>query len=295
MGGHKRRMKRMKRQRDESAEVIEALSGLLNVNGFVVNFPHDITRIVAQLLEERKGGAVSGQQAGPSRGQVMGALGGLTSPSASNSAPDLFGPATPQASPSFDPFADLAPVSSPVSAPTPAPTPAPAHRGPAPPPMPMDQMQAMVASREAQMLNRVASHGVQYRGAGNPEVEGVRMQLHPSVKAPSPVVPGRQADPPRASDTSSSVGDLFSSLGGSFGGGSAASSSGSVNGPFGGEEAPHAPGPGPEPFSAPSGSGERANPHTGLTPSQQRDLIARLTGKAPTVPEASPVPKPPGM
>ncbi len=52
-GGAKRRLKRMKRQGNEKADVVDSLMGIFMAHGIQVDFPWQITETVQELLESR--------------------------------------------------------------------------------------------------------------------------------------------------------------------------------------------------------------------------------------------------
>lgn len=186
----KRMMKRMKRESDEFRVVVDQCLMILNQNGITVQFPWEVPEVLKELVSGRV--PLAAQQGGSSSStdEVRHRLAGGTSSSTQPSAPS---PAVQPASvedmgavweslgaPSSDGLASAQPVHPQVSN-DPAPSPQQA------PPMPMDEMQRLVEQRQARMMQRLESQGVQYKGPGGPS-EGKRLTPHESVSAPQPSV-----------------------------------------------------------------------------------------------------------
>ena len=288
MGGAaaKRKLKRIKRQGDESKTIIENISGILMAHGIVVNFPWEIPEIIGELLANRSASPpnhLGQQQAVASTQGAIQRLRALTqvpsspapqSPPAHHvaatapasvqpisdpwgTAADDIGQAAPQSAPPappVDPWGDAADLdfdfdSEPAAATQAYPeqaTPVDPNTG-----LTMEQMQAMVEAGQSRMMQRVETTGVQYKNGAQGPAAGKRIAPAPRIAAKAGTTAGAAGAPPIAPQT-----------------------------------APAAMG------IPPAKPGERRGKN-GLTAAQARALISRATGREVKPPGANPNVKPP--
>lgn len=282
-GGAKRRLKRLKREGDESKQIVEQLMGLFMAHGVTVNFPYEIPNIVGQLLNGSGQGVPNHQQAIEGANASIDRLRQLTTgqpvqalpaaPAPPHQAPPVApAPAANPAAPKVDPWAaaatgSAAPVAAaPVAPAAPvdpwgeaaaaplAPAPAPAPTAPAAPaegppadgaPMSEAEMMARFQAGQERMVNRIATEGVQYKHGAQGPASGQRIAPAAGVQT--------------------------------------------------GAAQPEASVPGAAPIPAPTGGGGGKRGMNGLTSEEARAIIARVTGQEVKPPGGNPVPKPPGM
>lgn len=262
-GGAKRRLKRMKREGDESQSIVEQLMGLFMAHNITVNFPWEIPNIVGQMLAQGKqgGGPPSHQQAVIQANASLDRLKQLTGKPPGTPVRQERTRAIQSTGEAYsDPWNDLD-----ESAPPPPVDPwgAAAEEsleefreedvdpyafhpdnddGEDEDDLNHDEMLRRFEAGQARMMNRVATNGVQYKHGANGPAAGQRI-------APAPEVAKNMSEQPIET-----------------------------------------------PVSAPSpstGGGKRGM--NGLTTEEARQIISRATGREIKVPGGNPTAKPAGM
>lgn len=296
----KRAVKKARRQVNELQGVIDQAIMVLNENGFPIEFPWEIPHAIRDLASRTRAGGqdMSVQQAGASVQRLAQMTGQQVAPQAPQAAPaQAHQPASPPAQSEPAPMMDwddlgdelLADLDSSSSSQTvAAPSrPSPPQQAsaqpvsaqpvsaqpsagpqPAPPPMSMEEMKRLVEQKQARMIDRVQTQGVQY-GMGAGPAEGKKMAPHPSVKIPptSPHHPQQEVSPPPVQEQQPQA----------DGRGASDAGDGEYVSPYGG-----------------GSNGERVAKN-GMTREEMVRAIEQATGKAPGAPGSNPVPKPPGM